>query len=417
MNVKCTQCGIAHNCNFCPNCGSSALPPPQGPSDNYRKKTSLSSGMKIIIPFLIVVVFIFYIGMFGSDSDPGEKDVLVKQSGFQLITGTTAEQEEGILKILKDCGISIKAIEHDEGLDDMNTEGETGYRISTEDVNNVILYLNLDKTVNIVRYANNNLYKDKTILSAINDYYVSYGEKLDLKSSCEKTIKELLKSPSTAKFPGASKWSMWKEEGLTYVQGYVDAQNSFGAELRSEFQFIIDGSTVVSLVFDGEEYVSSAEQNSKVPDEHLLLETVSYITPSITPAPTPLPTSTPAPRPTKPPTPTPKPEEDCSDWTLFKTNNYDLVRKGIWDGEVIYIEDDNYLVSPKYYSDVLEPYMDTLLELEKDFANAVPERENILSPDVEYEFIDDTEDNYDEEALQERIRYMIENELAVTGDE
>lgn len=261
MNVKCNKCGIAHNNNFCPNCGTPALPPPQGPDFNQRKKTSLSSGLKIVIPFLIIVVFVFYIGVFGSDSNPGEKDVVTKQSEIQQITGTTDEQEEDILKALRDCGIEPKSIEHDESLDDMNLEGETGYRMSTDDVNNIILYLNKDKSVNIIRYASNDLYKNGEALSSINDFYVSYGEKLDLKSSSEKAIKEILKSPSTAKFPSLSKWSMWKEEGLTYVQGYVDAQNSFGAELRSEFQFIIDGRTVISLIFEGKEYISYSEQD------------------------------------------------------------------------------------------------------------------------------------------------------------
>lgn len=107
-------------------------------------------------------------------------------------------------------------------------------------------------------------------------------------------------------------------------------------------------------------------------------------------------------------------EEDYSDWIEFRTSNFDLVREGMWSGEVVHVEDNYYIVSPRYYNDVLEPYMDALLEMKEEFADDTPKRESILSPDAEYEFIDESEDDYDEEALQERIDYMIENNLATS---
>lgn len=421
MNVKCSQCGIAHNNNFCPNCGTLAA---QGNAVKPIKK-NMSAGMIVGLTFIGLLSFILIIGLIGSSissnspsSDNGDsplKEAPIKQSKFQQATGTTVEQEENILKILKHCGIEIKSINHDEILDNTYSNGETGYRISTEDVNNVILYLKPDKTVNIVRYASNDMYADGVLLSTIDNYYISYSVKLDLKSSCEKTIKEILKSPSTAKFPGLSKWSMWKDEGVAYVQGYVDAQNSFGAMLRSDFQFIIDNRTVISLIFDGEEYISYSEQDGTMTYDPL--DTVSYTAPSITPVPTPLPTATPTPKSTKVPTPTSEPDEDYSDWILFQTDMYYMVREGLLNGEVAYIEYEYYLVSPTYYDDVLEPYMDALLELQEEFAYTIPARENILDPDAEYEFIDDPRDNYDIEAVRDRINEMIESELAVLGDD
>ena len=49
-----------------------------------------------------------------------------------------------------------------------------------------------------------------------------------------------------------------KEKNILTVQGYVDAQNSFGAELRSKFQFIIDSdtNTITSYIFDGQEMIA-----------------------------------------------------------------------------------------------------------------------------------------------------------------
>ena len=48
---------------------------------------------------------------------------------------------------------------------------------------------------------------------------------------------------------------MEKDKGVITVQSYVDAQNSFGANIRSQFQFIIENDNTKSLIFDGKEYI------------------------------------------------------------------------------------------------------------------------------------------------------------------
>ena len=74
-------------------------------------------------------------------------------------------------------------------------------------------------------------------------------------------IKSALKAPSTAEFPGGfltpyQDWNMSKSNNLVTVSSYVDAENSFGAMLRSPFtiQMKIDGDTwsVTYFEFDGE---------------------------------------------------------------------------------------------------------------------------------------------------------------------
>ena len=74
---------------------------------------------------------------------------------------------------------------------------------------------------------------------------------------CQEKVKEILKSPSTAKFPVYTEWGFKQEKNIFTVQGYVDAQNSFGAETRSNFQFVIDmdSDTIQSFIFDGEELI------------------------------------------------------------------------------------------------------------------------------------------------------------------
>lgn len=51
----------------------------------------------------------------------------------------------------------------------------------------------------------------------------------------EREIKERLKSPSTAKFPTYNHATIMKSGNKFKVEGYVDAENSFGAKLRVNF--------------------------------------------------------------------------------------------------------------------------------------------------------------------------------------
>lgn len=55
----------------------------------------------------------------------------------------------------------------------------------------------------------------------------------------ERVIKSILKSPSTAEFPNTSEYTIATDGDTSWtVIGYVDAQNGFGAMLRS--QWIVD---------------------------------------------------------------------------------------------------------------------------------------------------------------------------------
>lgn len=132
-----------------------------------------------------------------------------------------------------------------------------GYRIETREVKNVILYLNKDKTVNSVKYAGNFLYQNGKCIASLTDYIITTTEASKIQYNCQEAIKKILKSPSSAKFPPLSEWSMVKKAGDITVGSYVDADNSLGANLRKNFQFIIkaDG-TISSLIFDSQEYIT-----------------------------------------------------------------------------------------------------------------------------------------------------------------
>jgi len=172
----------------------------------------------------------------------------------------TDEEGQRIEKVLSDCGIErIDAFEHDEGLDDAHSDHETGYRLTTGSIKNIIVYLQGDKTVNRIRYTDHDLYVDGSTVATLQDYTVSKEELDKYQYLCQEKVKEILKSPSTAKFPIYTEWGFRQERNIFTVQGYVDSQNSFGAELRSVFQFVIDmdSDTIQSFIFDGEELINN----------------------------------------------------------------------------------------------------------------------------------------------------------------
>lgn len=69
---------------------------------------------------------------------------------------------------------------------------------------------------------------------------ISTDEGVRIKDYCEQIIDSILKAPSTAEYPGSflnpfDDWGMVKKNNLVTVSSYVDAQNSFGAKVRSKF--------------------------------------------------------------------------------------------------------------------------------------------------------------------------------------
>ena len=68
----------------------------------------------------------------------------------------------------------------------------------------------------------------------------SYGhDKADVIVIAENAVRQQLKSPSTAQFCNSSEYSVSRSENEWTVSGWVDAQNSFGATLRSKFTVTI----------------------------------------------------------------------------------------------------------------------------------------------------------------------------------
>lgn len=103
---------------------------------------------------------------------------------------------------------------------------------------------------------------------------MNISEKSDYQYWTKESVNSILKAPKTAKYPGIMEWSFGKNPFYTAVQSYVDAQNSFGAQVRSKFHFVYKTGTneLVYAVFDNEVlvdngYVDTEKLVSQLVDE------------------------------------------------------------------------------------------------------------------------------------------------------
>lgn len=248
---KCKYCQteIPAKATVCPNC---------------KRTLPKNNGCLItVLIFLVIIVIGIIIGgnvdRKTSSDNSGNKTVYQTDDSIAAkYINVTDEEGNKIDNILRQCGITdVTSFVHDVLLDDAHKKGETGYRITSGDIDNIILYLKKDKTVFQIKYEGHKLYAKGSKKATLNDYIVSLDDINKYQYLCEEKVKDILKSPSTAKFPNYTKWGFKKEKNIFTVQGYVDSQNSFGAEIRSKFQFIIDtdSDNIKSFIFDGAELI------------------------------------------------------------------------------------------------------------------------------------------------------------------
>lgn len=125
----------------------------------------------------------------------------------------------------------------------LDSRGITPYRVSKEtglstatlsDWKNGKSVPKRDKIEKICEYFNvspSYFYEDAD--SDTNDKYYLNSETAEM---AQEIVLNYLKSPNSAKFPwNTDEIGFSKNGNIVSVQGYVDAQNSFGAEIRSQW--------------------------------------------------------------------------------------------------------------------------------------------------------------------------------------
>lgn len=253
----CNKCGkeLADDAKFCDSCGNKIEELNKiATNTNIKPKSSKGCLIGCLIPIIIFFVVCIIIAITMANTGTASVNTTkIMQVGIE-----DREDANKIDEILKECGIDIQDIIHEEALDNATGANEKGYRITSNGIKNIILYLREDNTVYSIKYAGNFLYNNNKVESKLTDYYLTNQEQSELEINSEKMVKDILKTPSTAKFPNILEWKFYKEKDKIIIQSYVDSQNSFGAMIRSEFQITLasDKTTVTSFIFDGKEYIN-----------------------------------------------------------------------------------------------------------------------------------------------------------------
>ena len=234
------------------------------------KYRTFSIKAKSILSIIFLVWFIS-VGSTGSDknnnntqtSTPATQEVRLSNEAkdIQKETKLTNEQSENVANILKQCGFDEFKIKYDSTLDNIGNKGEKGYILTYKDMPSkpeILMSITPDGNVYQIIYAGSYLYNNGAVQSKIQDYYVDTNETVKIMSQASLIIDKCLKAPSTAEYADVPYWNIRKTPDNIRVSSYVDAENSFGAHIRSDFTVVFssDLQTVKSVTIDVKEYLT-----------------------------------------------------------------------------------------------------------------------------------------------------------------
>ena len=193
-------------------------------------ETKAKKGHGCLICLIVFIGFIVAV-TFGIIQTMKNPELYAEKSKVEEAVGCSKEEAKSIEDILKKCDITdYQDVKADEGLNGAWKKNDKGFRIKIQDGMEVLMWLNKNNKVIILKYGENMLYKKGKAKAKLTDYVLSSEEVTKWEVECKSQVKAMLKSPSSAKFGG---WKYGKNKKQIIVQGYVDAENSFGAEIRS----------------------------------------------------------------------------------------------------------------------------------------------------------------------------------------
>ena len=216
--MKCIKCGaeIPDGSDFCNKCGASQVKDIQSENDNEqniitRKKKfpQIPNNQKFIIGMFVIIIamFVYCVNATKISSQP--------------VNGTGSENSSDISSIM-DQSSDNSSIDTSSTYSDENST----YQATDDSETDYGANLNSDST------------DSYSLDGSASAEPVADDEKGACWALAEDVVKANLKSPSSAKFPfsyGSDGVSMTKSGNLYTVSAWVDAENSYGAELRSDF--------------------------------------------------------------------------------------------------------------------------------------------------------------------------------------
>ncbi len=168
---------------------------------------------KLLLGLLIVVTAIFMAGC-GS-------------SKLAEVTGMNDMQEKATIKIFNDNGIKdLSNVEK-------SSQGNNIFLFKSDKFGMVLFALNQDKSIKNIVYETVPIYAEGKSLNKFVDMAVSNIERAEYEVAAQSAVKNKLKSPSTANFQSFP--VIMRNKDIVLVKGKLDAQNGFGAMIRSDY--------------------------------------------------------------------------------------------------------------------------------------------------------------------------------------
>ena len=168
---------------------------------------------KLLLGLLIVVITIFMAGC-GS-------------SKLAELTGMNDAQEKAAIKIFNDNGIKeLSDVEK-------SSQGDNLFLFKNDRFGMVFFAVNPDKSIKNIVYETVTIYAEGNPLNKFSDVAVSNKERAEYEVAAQSAVKDKLKSPSTASFQSFP--VITRSKDIVLVKGKLDAQNGFGAMIRSDY--------------------------------------------------------------------------------------------------------------------------------------------------------------------------------------
>lgn len=243
--TKCKKCGaeLTDNAKECPSCSA--------------KVSKTGMGKNILAVIFIAIILIAVISAFGN-RDKKEELTETNPIGIQLLIneGLSESEASAIMSDLNSVGIEeLTSLGNPTG---QGVDKVQSYAFSSEEVAGILTIENR-KTYYIAS-------GDIELFNAtkggkvddISRYILTQTEEVEFMLDAEDCVKKGLKAPSTAKFPSrvfdSEDWKVKRKDDVVTVSSYVDAQNDFGAMIRSNFvvQISYSTSSCLYLEIDGQ---------------------------------------------------------------------------------------------------------------------------------------------------------------------
>ncbi|WP_432642854.1 hypothetical protein [Acidaminococcus sp.] len=158
---------------------------------------------------------------------------------FGRYYGFSAEQSQAIEDALASVGI--------DKINDATKQGDHNYTLDVHatdgynpDKDTIRIFLDDNNKLQTIKYRAIDLWQNGQAVHQISDYVMNSDEEAAAMIMSKEMVKKILKAPSTAKFD-ESTFKYYKSQGVITVIGSVDAQNGFGAMLRSPWKTQFEG--------------------------------------------------------------------------------------------------------------------------------------------------------------------------------